>query len=122
LLQDATRINASPTRRFSCERSAKIPVIARAFTSSFAQGLPVTAGQRGRMTLRSHGLSRRVGWRISRRPCVRGFQDAGLLDHAREVRDRPFIDDLRLGFFRLPDFRQVAAGQDRQEARCHPVI
>jgi hypothetical protein len=36
--------------------------------------------------------------------------------------DRPFIDDRGPGFARLPDFRQVAAGQDGQEAWCHPSI
>jgi hypothetical protein len=35
------------------------------------------------------------------------------------IRDRLFIDDRRLRLSRLPDFWQVAAGQDCQEARCH---
>jgi hypothetical protein len=51
-----------------------------------------------------------------------GFQDARPLDHAFEIRDRLLIDGRRLRFSLLPDFRQVAAGRDRQEARCHPPI
>jgi hypothetical protein len=50
------------------------------------------------------------------------LQAARPLNHAREVSDRPFIDDRGPGFVRLPDFRQVAAGQDGQEAWCHPSI
>ena len=42
-----------------------------------------------------------------------------MLDHAREVGDRLFIDDRGLGLRRLPDFRQVTAGQDCQETGCH---
>jgi len=38
-----------------------------------------------------------------------------LLDHPREVRERLFVDDRRIGLALLPDFRQVAAGQDREE-------
>jgi hypothetical protein len=52
----------------------------------------------------------------------RPIQDVRLLDHAREVGDRLFIDDRRLWLSSLPDFRQVAAGQDCQEARSHPPI
>ena len=58
-----------------------------------------------------HGLSRRVGWRISRHPLRSGRQNPGLLDHPREVRGRLFVDGRRPSLPRLPDFRQVAAGQ-----------
>ena len=40
----ASQISASPTRRFSCERSANMPVVARDITSSLLRGFPVTAG------------------------------------------------------------------------------
>jgi hypothetical protein len=64
----------------------------------------------------------RVGCGTGRRRWWSGFQDARPLDHAREIRDRLFVEGGRLSLSRLPDFRQVAAGQDRQEARCHPPI
>jgi hypothetical protein len=57
-----------------------------------------------------------------RRVVGRRFKDSHLLDHTREVRDRLFVDDRRLRIFRLPDFRQVAAGQDREKALCHGFI
>jgi hypothetical protein len=44
------------------------------------------------------------------------FQNYRLFNHAREVRDRLFVDGRRLRLSRLPDFRQVAAGQDCQKA------
>lgn len=40
-----------------------------------------------------------------------------LVDPAREIRDGLFVDGRRLKLSRLPDRRQVAAGQDREEAR-----
>jgi hypothetical protein len=42
--------------------------------------------------------------------------DALLIQDAREVSYRLFVDNRRLGLSRLPDFRQVATGQ---EAACH---
>jgi hypothetical protein len=42
--------------------------------------------------------------------------------HPREIRDRLFVDGRRPSLSRLPDFRQVATGHDRQEARCHLPI
>jgi hypothetical protein len=58
------------------------------------------------------GAARRVGT---------GLQNAGLLNHPREVRNRLFVDGRRLGLGleRLPDGWQVAAGQDCQEAGRH---
>jgi hypothetical protein len=47
------------------------------------------------------------------------LQISRLPDHAREVRDRLFVDGRRLSLSRLPDFRQVAAAQDCQEAGRH---
>lgn len=44
------------------------------------------------------------------------LQNSRLLYHAGKVRDRLFVDDRRLGISRLLDFRQVAAGQDREKA------
>jgi hypothetical protein len=117
----ASRISASPTRRFLCalgQNACHRPGLHKLL----AQGLPVTAGQGCRVMFRGHGLSRHVGWRIICRRCGPGLQDPGLLGHAREIRDRVLVDGRRLGFSRLPDFRQVAAGQDRHEARCHPSI
>ena len=67
-----------------------------------ARRLPVRAWHQFR---RSRLISRRLALR--------------LLDHAREVRDRLFVDGRRLRLSRLPDFRHVAAGQDREETRCH---
>jgi hypothetical protein len=64
----------------------------------------------------------RVGCGTGRRRCWSGFQDARPLNYAREIRDRLFVEGGRPSLSRLPDFRQVAAGQDRQEARCHPPI
>ncbi len=51
---------------------------------------------------------------------VRRSQDARLLDHASKIRDRLFVDNRWLGLARLPDLRQVAAGQDCQETEGHP--
>jgi hypothetical protein len=39
-----------------------------------------------------------------------------------KIRDRLFVDGRRPSLSRLPDFRQVATGHDRQEARCHLPI
>jgi hypothetical protein len=41
------------------------------------------------------------------------------LDHARKIRDRLFVHGRRLRLLRLPDLRQVAAGQEREEAGGH---
>jgi hypothetical protein len=48
-------------------------------------------------------------------------KNSGLLNHAREIRDRLFVDGRRLGLARLPDYRQVAAGQDCEEVRWHAL-
>jgi hypothetical protein len=45
------------------------------------------------------------------RASVIAFQNARLLHDGRKVGDRLFVDDRRLGLWRLPDFWQVAAGQ-----------
>jgi hypothetical protein len=58
---------------------------------------------------------RLIGWPV-RGPVA--VQDAGLLDHPREVRDLLVVDDRWLGRGRLSDRRQVAAGQDGEEAGC----
>jgi hypothetical protein len=39
-----------------------------------------------------------------------------------EIHDGLFFDGRRLSLSRLPDFRQISAGQDRQEAGCHSII
>ena len=51
------------------------------------------------------------------------FQNPRLLNHARKVRDRLFVDDRRLRLSRLPDDpREVSTGQDGQEAGCpYPI-
>jgi hypothetical protein len=59
-------------------------------------------------------LRRNIGRRLA-------FQNPGLLNHAREIRDRLFVDGRRLGHSRLPDFRQVAVGQDYWEMGRHAV-
>ena len=38
------------------------------------------------------------------------LQNPRLLDHAREIRDRLFVDDRRLRLSRRPDLRQVVTG------------
>jgi hypothetical protein len=45
------------------------------------------------------------------------LQNSHLLDHAREVRDRLFVDDRRRRLSRLADLRYVAAG--REQVECH---
>src|SRR5712691_5596559 len=50
------------------------------------------------------------------------LQNSRLLNHARKVRDRLFIDGRRLNIIRLPNFGHVTAGQDWQEARYHAPI
>jgi hypothetical protein len=49
----ASRISASPTRRFSSERSARIPRHRTGLHKFLAQGLPVTAGQWCRVMFRA---------------------------------------------------------------------
>src|SRR4029077_3455911 len=49
-------------------------------------------------------------------------QNARLLDHAREVSDRLFVDDRRLRVSLLPDLWQVAAGQNGDEMGVHRPI
>jgi hypothetical protein len=44
---------------------------------------------------------------------VIAFQNAGLLPNARKVRDRLFVDDRRLGDWRLPDFCQGCGRSSR---------
>src|SRR2546425_9703364 len=46
-------------------------------------------------------------------------QNSPLLNHAREVGDRLFVDGRRLRLLRLPDLRQVAAGEDGEKAVRH---
>jgi hypothetical protein len=50
------------------------------------------------------------------------LQNPHLLDNACEIRDRLFVDGRRLGLEQLPDLRQVAAGQDREETKCHSGV
>jgi hypothetical protein len=45
-----------------------------------------------------------------------------LINRSREIRDRLFVDDRRLSFFRLPNLRQVVAGEDRQETACRAPL
>jgi len=51
------------------------------------------------------------------------FQNPRLLNHARKVRDRLFVDDDRRLRLSLPDDpREVSTGQDGQEAGCpYPI-
>ncbi len=54
---------------------------------------------------------------LLRQACVRGaLQDSRLLNNARKIRNRLFVDGRRL---RPDDPRQILTGQDGQEAGCH---
>ena len=70
-----------------------------------------TAGELG------HGLS--LARLASFRAAGSVLQDFRLVNNARKIPDRLFVHDRRLRLSRLPDFRQVAAGQDCQETWCH---
>ena len=63
-------------------------------------------------------ISRPVPTAAGRFCCA--LQNARLLDHAREIRNRLFVDDRPFRLSRLPDLRQVTPGQDCQKAGAIP--
>jgi hypothetical protein len=85
----------------------------------YGQNSSTKLGRQARAKTRPDRPARPARLRLARAgaPVLGAALDSRLLNNARKVRDRPGVDGRRLSL--LPDFRQVSAGQDGQQAGCH---